>query len=313
MNQLSVIMPVYNQEKFVAEAVKSILNQTFTDFEFIIVDDGSTDKTLEILKGFKDSRIKIFEENHNGFLKVLNKSLSLASGKWGARMDSDDVSHPQRLEKQIEFLKAHPECNFVGTTYGIITPNNNYLSPKKTNEWRYLTAEDITYANCLFADPSVLFDRARAVEIGYDSRWENEKPLWYKLLKVGKGAVMEYPYHFARWTWGSHSRSKFQERYIADQKIRINYDSDFIADDTDFQTRDDARFTIKAGKKCIYYYLAADDYKAAREVTLKLIQKYPFHARVWRLAIRSFGRINSDVKEQIANSKFSFSKADSLW
>jgi len=107
---ISVIMPVFNQERYVADAIKCILNQTYKDFEFIIVDDGSTDRTVEIIKSFDDKRIQLICAEHEGFLSALKRAMNAAQGKWLARMDSDDVCPPDRLERQMDFLKAHPEC-----------------------------------------------------------------------------------------------------------------------------------------------------------------------------------------------------------
>lgn len=109
-------MPVYNAEKYVYEAVKSVLNQTFSDFEFIIIDDGSTDNSYKILEGFKDSRIQLLRNKKNSRISVtLNQGLSIAKGKYLARMDADDISRPNRLQKQFDFLENNPQFEFCGT------------------------------------------------------------------------------------------------------------------------------------------------------------------------------------------------------
>ena len=105
--RISVIMPTYNVEQYVSEAISSILEQTFSDFEFIIIDDGSTDKTLEIIKAFKDSRIRLFQKLHLGTVYQLNHGLEEARGEFIARQDSDDYSHAERFEKQVNFLDFH--------------------------------------------------------------------------------------------------------------------------------------------------------------------------------------------------------------
>ena len=114
--QISVLMPVYNAERFVAEAVQSILSQTFGDFEFIIIDDGSSDGSLEILRRFEraDSRIRLSSRPNTGYTVALNEMLAMASGQFVARMDADDVAMPQRLQKQVDYLCAHPNCVVVG-------------------------------------------------------------------------------------------------------------------------------------------------------------------------------------------------------
>ena len=122
--RISVIMPTYNVEEYVAEAISSILDQTFSDFEFIIIDDGSTDKTLEIIKAFKDSRIRLFQKLHLGTVYQLNHGLEEARGEFIARQDSDDYSHPERFENQVNFLDFHPE-------YAVVSSNMALVNRKK--------------------------------------------------------------------------------------------------------------------------------------------------------------------------------------
>lgn len=103
---ISVILPVFNSEKFIYDSVSSIINQTYIDFELLILDDGSTDSSLDIIKSFNDNRIKIFSEPVNkGIIFQLNKGISLAKGEFIARMDADDISYPERFQKQIEFFE----------------------------------------------------------------------------------------------------------------------------------------------------------------------------------------------------------------
>lgn len=113
--EISVLMPMYNAEQYVLEAVNSILNQSFIDFEFIIIDDCSTDRTFEIVKNIEDDRIRLFRNDEN--LKIsatLNKGLDLAKGKYLARMDADDISRPNRLEIQYQYLESNPHIDMCG-------------------------------------------------------------------------------------------------------------------------------------------------------------------------------------------------------
>lgn len=122
-------MSVYNGEKYLQEAINSILNQTFADFEFIIIDDASTDKTHEILENFKekDSRILIINKEKNigskGFIENLNIGLKNAKGKLIARMDADDISNPERFQKQLDFLNKNENIFMVGSSLQLIDEN----------------------------------------------------------------------------------------------------------------------------------------------------------------------------------------------
>lgn len=118
MHAISVIMGVYNGEKYIREAIESILNQTYKEFEFIICDDGSSDNTTKIINEYKedDDRIVLIENKSNkGLAASLNRCLNYASGKYVARMDSDDVAIINRFEKQLQFLEKNPHFSFVGS------------------------------------------------------------------------------------------------------------------------------------------------------------------------------------------------------
>lgn len=115
---VSVNMPVFNGRRFVGEAIESVLTQSFSDFEFIIVDDGSTDGTVEVIRDFKDPRIKLVQNNANlGLARTRNKAIKASRGKYIAILDSDDRAYPQRLQKQVSFLETHSDhclvCSWV--------------------------------------------------------------------------------------------------------------------------------------------------------------------------------------------------------
>lgn len=125
MTKVSVVMPVYNtDETYLREAVESILNQTFTDFEFLIIDDGSTNNAKDVIFSYPDKRIKYVKNERNmGLIKTLNKGFGLASGEYIARMDSDDISLPVRFEKQVKFLDENPNVGVLGTWFQYFPSN----------------------------------------------------------------------------------------------------------------------------------------------------------------------------------------------
>ena len=111
---ISVIMSVFNEEQYIVESIQSILNQTISDFEIIVYDDCSTDRTLEIIRGLDDDRIHIYQNHTNqGLTKNLNQALDIASGQYIARMDGDDVSTPDRFERQIQYMNSHPDTMLI--------------------------------------------------------------------------------------------------------------------------------------------------------------------------------------------------------
>ncbi len=128
-------MPVYNCENYVGDAVKSILNQTFTDFEFLIFDDGSSDKSLEIIRSFTDPRIRLFTSKENqGYVVHLNRGLDLAKGDYLFRMDADDIALPRRFERQIKFMDAHPKIGLCGTWYRVFGTLEELRRPPLSHE-----------------------------------------------------------------------------------------------------------------------------------------------------------------------------------
>lgn len=118
--KVSVIMPVFNGEEHLNEAVASVLDQTFEDFEFIIINDGSVDNTSKILESYSDDRIRIVQRENKGFAYSLNEAIQLAKGKYIARMDADDISLENRLQWQYEFMESAPKVDILGGQADII-------------------------------------------------------------------------------------------------------------------------------------------------------------------------------------------------
>jgi glycosyltransferase involved in cell wall biosynthesis len=113
--KVTVLMSVYNGEEHLREAIDSILNQTYKNFEFLIIDDGSTDGSVNIIRSYLDPRIRLIKNKKNiGITRSLNKGLKLARGEYIARMDDDDIAFPERLEKQVRFLNEHVNVGLVG-------------------------------------------------------------------------------------------------------------------------------------------------------------------------------------------------------
>jgi glycosyltransferase involved in cell wall biosynthesis len=122
---VSVLMPVYNAERYLREAIESILGQTFRDFEFIIVDDGSTDRSSQILLEFasRDARIRILSRPNTGIVGALNDGLALCTADLVARMDADDIALPERFAEQVRYMNDHPDCVLVGSRVLLIDPD----------------------------------------------------------------------------------------------------------------------------------------------------------------------------------------------
>lgn len=130
-SKVTILLPVYNGAKTLARAINSILNQTFLDWELFVLEDGSTDNSLSIAQSFRDVRIHVISDGqHKGIVKRLNQGIQLCESQYFARMDADDVAHPQRLEKQVEFLKANPNIDLVGTAMRVLDDTGRVLGKR---------------------------------------------------------------------------------------------------------------------------------------------------------------------------------------
>jgi len=183
---ISVIMPVFNAGLYLRTAIESILNQTFSDFEFFIIDDASTDNSVEIIQSFSDKRIKLIVKPVNsGYTKSLNHVLQLTKGKYIARMDADDISYPQRFERQILFLENNPNIIVCGTWIKLIPANEVIKHPQDNDGIKLLMLDQNPVAH-----PSVMLRREFLVEnqLQYDSLMEpaEDYDLWVKIISIGE-------------------------------------------------------------------------------------------------------------------------------
>ena len=163
--KLSVILPVYNQEKYLKESINSILNQSYKNFELIIINDGSTDGSEKIIFEFKDPRIIYFKQDNLGLTKTLNIAINKAKGKFIARMDADDIAGKTRFEKQINYFDKHPDFKICGTWAKLIDEEGNIINYKKTKNTDHDIKKNIIKKN-EFVHPSVMFDKNMFVELG---------------------------------------------------------------------------------------------------------------------------------------------------
>lgn len=192
--RLSIIMPAYNSGRYIRAAVDSLLNQTYGNFELIIIDDGSTDDTGDIIGHYPDERIQIISNGTNkGVAYSRNIGIDNARGELVSFFDSDDVAHPEKYARQISFLDSHPEYGIAGTSVIIIDE-----SGEETARWKLTGTHErllpwMVFRNC-FVTSSVVFRRQLLVDI--DFRFPagleigEDYLLWWKLLQISRGYIM---------------------------------------------------------------------------------------------------------------------------
>lgn len=187
---VSVILPVYNSSDFIFDSLSSILNQSLKDFELIIINDGSTDNSENIILNFNDYRIKYLKNEKNiGLVNTLNIGIEFASGKYIARMDSDDIAHPLRLQSQVKFLEENEKIGIVGSFVQIITSKgtNSYRGFELPIDNRNI--KTYLFFHNPFVHPSVLIraDILKNFTYSNDFTLAEDYFLWVKILEIYNG------------------------------------------------------------------------------------------------------------------------------
>lgn len=183
---ISVVMPVWNGERYLSQAIDSILNQTFRDFEFIILDDGSTDASPRILADYqaRDPRVRVIRLNHEGIVVALNRGIAEARSEWIARMDCDDIAYPERLESQFAELQksgaslCHTQVRLIGDPRWL-TPAGRFVRSQALLKLRFCF-------QCVIVHPTVMFRRSRFHALGGylpEERHAEDYSLWSRFLQ----------------------------------------------------------------------------------------------------------------------------------
>lgn len=194
--QITVLMPAYNAGKYIREAITSVLQQSFRDFELLVVNDGSTDDTLSIALSFHDARVVVINKEHAGIASALNTGLKLASAPYVARFDADDVCLLTRLETQLDFLHDHPEYVLVGSDAEYMLENGDFLFNFKCIAHSDEEVKNKLYVYCPFIHSSVMYRKDDVIKAGgYNIHAHNFEDylLWTNLAKLGKMQNLREP------------------------------------------------------------------------------------------------------------------------
>ena len=211
--EISILMPVYNGEAFVSEAVRSILDQTFRNVELITVDDASTDGSLKILEDHskKDARIKLVKNKENiGLTRSLIRAAAIAEGRYIARQDADDISLPQRLERQLGFLEHNPSYGAVGTSALVIDKNGDVIRNANVPTTWFMTRQILRFGNC-FVHGSMMIRKDIYLQArGYREAFSvgQDFDLWLRISGLAKLKNLEERLYQWRETGGNISLMK---------------------------------------------------------------------------------------------------------
>ena len=226
---VSVVMPTYNSERFLGDAIESIINQTFRDFEFIIVADKSSDRSYLILDDYakKDNRIKVFMEKKKGLIASLNKGCQLAKGKYIARMDADDISRPHRLEMQLQYLEEHPEIGVLGTGIRYIDEAGRLGKSVRNPRDPKLIKFYLHLENC-FVHPSIMMRRETIEHLGFynpEAIHAEDYDLWARATSVTQVSnLQDILLEYRVWSGGisSHNALSRDQTVLRIRQLMIN-------------------------------------------------------------------------------------------
>ena len=250
---ITVLLSVFNGEEWIDECIRSILNQTFEDFEFLIINDGSTDNSLNIINRYAifDSRIRVISQENIGLTESLNKGLNLSIGKWIARIDCDDISLPDRLKLQLKFAEKY-KMNLIGCQSKIINENgeiiNTYTLPCSSEK----LISNLVKQRVFFSHSSAFFNKDIAKKIGGYRRAmkkSQDYDLWLRFSETKKIGCISYTGIYIR----QHDKRISFLDYGIEQRllahcakisylIRVNYNSDIDPLSSDNSNKDLSKF-----------------------------------------------------------------------
>ncbi|EMO6185137.1 TPA: glycosyltransferase [Proteus mirabilis] len=287
MPKITVLMSVYNDEKYLQESIDSILNQTFKEFEFLIINDGSTDNSLSILKenAKKDLRIKlIINEQNIGLIASLNKGLQLASCDLVARMDSDDIAVSTRLEAQYQFMLQHPEVSVCGGAFIY------QEEPDRINTYPEMHSEIVVSSlyDCSLAHPTIIYRKQDILSVGgYDKAdlYAEDYGLWVNLIIAGKFKLHNLPIPLLYYrTHPNVDRSQYKaiQKDTAERvgrKLLIYFGIEVNKEDYSLLLDNDKK-TVEQVVRCKRLLEKINQQFNAKEYRKELIQKNGFKKRL---------------------------------
>lgn len=225
MPTISVIMPTYNAEKYISTAIESILQQTFEDFEFIIIDDASTDQTYDIICSYHDKRItRIRNQRNLGVAACINKGILIAHSEFIARMDSDDISKPDRFQKQVQFMNANSNLGISGTHMEIIDNKGKVIKEHLKKIGDETIKVSLFFGHTSFAHPSIIM-RSRMIDmyhLRYDTAFQYAEDYDLYCRCSSFMAMDNYPECLVQYRIHPESVSqKYKQQQVIDAKTAL--------------------------------------------------------------------------------------------
>ncbi|MCC5796254.1 MAG: glycosyltransferase family 2 protein [Methylophaga sp.] len=292
---LSVIMPVYNGDKYLCEAIDSVLCQSYSNFEFIIINDGSTDKSSQIIRDYakKDARIKVIDQDNRGLIYSLNQGINQSSSEIIARMDADDICHPERFKMQLDYLEKNPNVVALGSLVNLIDSEGDTISDFNRNtSHSEIDKQHMRGVGGGIVHPSAMIRRSALLQVGlYDDLFPHAEDLdlWLKLAEIGELAnisecLLRYRQHSESI---GHTKRALQRKSVADavqaafERRCIPFDRSIMKINPDILSEFDAHL------KWAWWAYKFGNNKTARKHALKAFLLNPWNTKVIKILIIS--------------------------
>lgn len=293
--EVSVVMSVFNGGKYLELAIRSILEQSFQDFEFIIINDGSTDDSEKIIKEFalKDRRIRLISRENRGLVNSLNEGVNLARAPLIARMDADDIALPSRFSEQLKYLKKNPSIVCVGSDPIIIDDDGDELIHLQTPSTNDMIQHLLLSGHCPIEHPSVVFRKHIFMQLGgYRKKYETAEDydLWLRMGEVGELANINKPLIKYRYLNSSISGKNQKSQSIATRDannealLRRGVKCEFTATN-EWRQLNDKRSKYIFAMKFGWWAFSYKNKKAANKYAWRAIYLSPFRLSGWKLLV----------------------------
>ncbi len=282
-------MSAYNAERFVSAAIQSIRTQTFDDFEFIIIDDGSRDSTGEILSrhAAEDSRIRIISRENRGLIASLNEGITASRGEFIARMDADDVALPERFGLQLRYLRDNPDCVIVGGQIRLTDPDGApVLAPELATDHDRIEAKLLGGFGMELTHPAVMMRKSALDQAGgysIDAKHAEDLDLFLRLAEVGRLANLEQTIHHYRQHPASVNRVYAHEQRVNIARILADAHRRRGLPPPDMEFRHpDPPAGAELWRMWAWGALQLGETKTARKYAARLLRARPFARESWK-------------------------------
>jgi glycosyltransferase involved in cell wall biosynthesis len=310
MPKVSVLLPVYNGERYIVQSVESILRQSYRDFELIVVNDGSTDRTGTLIKGLSDHRINLLEQENQGLTRTLNNALKVIKGEYIARQDADDLSHPDRLLRQVEFLDTRLDVGLVGSVCLCLNEDGEIIgqTPPLTDPLKL--RKILRERGNPFVHGSVMFRRECIGKVGgyrIEMDRAEDYDLWLRISEYYEIAKLKEPLYLWRWSQSGISLTKMEylekkaelARELSEERRKEGRDSLQAGLQEEFfrqQMREDLPASKQSERKrqAYYFYRLGHTayyggiYPTARKNLLHSLKLNPFDLKTWIFLLLSW-------------------------